>query len=128
MDFPADLKYSEHDEWIRLEGDLAVLGITDYAQDALGELVHVELLVGPGQQVEAGEVVAEVESVKAVAEVYTPVSGEVVAIHDALDGDEELVNSDPYGEGWLLKIRPSDASGVDDLMDAADYELKIAEA
>ena len=124
MNFPEGLLYSAHDEWVRVDGDLLTLGITDYAQDALGELVHVEL-PEVGDTVEAGEALCEVESVKAVAEVFCPVGGEVVEINEALDGEEELVNSDPYGAGWLVKVRFSDASDLDDLMDTASYRAKV---
>ncbi len=127
MNFPADLKYTDHDEWIRVDGDVLTIGISDYAQDALGELVHVEL-PEVGATVAAGDAVCEVESVKAVAEVYTPVGGEIVAVNDALDGDEEKVNEDPYGAGWLFKIRADDLAPLAALLDVAAYEKKIAEA
>ena len=125
MNFPAGLKYTEHDEWARVEGDVVVLGITDFAQDALGELVDVELL-DVGKKVKAGDEVCEVESVKAVASVYAPVSGEVVEVNGDLDGNESSINNDPYGAGWILKIRVSDASGLGSLMDAAAYQAKVA--
>lgn len=124
MNFPDDLLYSDHDEWVRLEGDVITLGISDYAQDALGELVHVEL-PEVGDEVEAGAEICEVESVKAVAEVYCPASGEVIEINEELDGEEETVNSDPYGAGWLIKIRISDPSDLDGLMSVADYRAKV---
>ena len=124
MNFPEGLLYSAHDEWVKVDSDVLTLGITDYAQDALGELVHVEL-PEVGDTVEAGEAVCEVESVKAVAEVFCPVDGEVVEVNEALDGEEELVNSEPYGAGWLLKIRVSDAAGLDELMDTARYRAKV---
>lgn len=127
MNFPDDLKYSDHDEWSRLEGDVVTLGISDYAQDALGELVHVEL-PEVGDETSVGDALCEVESVKAVAEVYSPVDGEVIEVNGALDGEEELVNSDPYGAGWLVKIRVTDPSQLDALMSTADYRAKIASA
>ncbi len=126
MNVPADLKYSENDEWIRVDGEVLTLGITDYAQDALGELVHIEL-PEPGKAVEAGDVICEVESVKAVAEVYSPVAGEIVEINDALDGAEETVNEDPYGEGWLVKIKIIDPAPLDTLLDPPGYEQKTEE-
>lgn len=125
MNFPANLKYSAHDEWVRVEGEVVVVGISDFAQDALGELVHVEL-PDVGKRVSAGDAVCEVESVKAVADVYAPVSGEVIAVNTDLDGNEQRVNDDPYEAGWLFKIRVSDASGLDGLMDLATYRAKIA--
>lgn len=127
MDFPQDLKYSEHDEWIRVDGDVITVGITDYAQDSLGELVFIDL-PEEGDEVSAGDAVCEVESVKAVAEVYSPVDGTIAAVNESLDGAEETVNSDPYGEGWLFKVQASDTGPLDDLMSAADYEKKIEDA
>ena len=125
MSLPTNLKYTDHDEWVRVEGDVIVLGITDYAQDALGELVHIEL-PEVGESFDAGDAVAEVESVKAVAEVYTPVSGTIVEINEDLDGDEESVNRDPYGAGWLFKLKVTDAGPLAKLLDASAYETKIA--
>lgn len=121
---PDNLKYTAHDEWIAVDGDVVTVGITDHAQDALGELVHIEL-PEVGDSFEAGASVCEVESVKAVAEVYTPVSGEVVEVNTELDGAEDSVNSDPYGAGWLFRIRTDDTSPVDELLDADAYASKI---
>jgi glycine cleavage system H protein len=106
MSIPNDRKYTDHDEWARLEGDILTLGITEFAQDALGELVHIEL-PEVGDSLDAGDAACEVESVKAVAEVFSPVGGEVVEVNESLDGEEETVNADPYGAGWLVKIRVS---------------------
>lgn len=124
MTVPADLKYTTHDEWIRVEGDIAIIGITDHAQDALGELVNVEL-PEVGEEFEAGGELGEVESTKAVAEVYTAVGGEVVEVNEALEDEPELINSDPYGAGWLVKIR-IDGGLPDGLLDAAAYSAKLA--
>lgn len=124
MNFPAGLKYSDHDEWFRIEGDLVTIGITAYAQDALGELVHVEL-PEVGDTIAAGDAVCEVESVKAVAEVYCPADAEVVEINEELDGAEETVNSDPYGGGWMVRVRLAEAGSLDGLLDAAAYQAKI---
>ncbi|MCO4743345.1 MAG: glycine cleavage system protein GcvH [Proteobacteria bacterium] len=124
MNFPDDLKYSDHDEWARLDGDVVTLGISDYAQDALGELVHVEL-PEVGDSIAVGEALCEVESVKAVAEVYSPVDGEIIEVNEALDGEEETVNTDPYGAGWLVKIRVTNGSQLDALMSVADYRAKV---
>lgn len=124
MSVPADLLYTAHDEWIRREGDEIVVGITDFAQDQLGELVHVEL-PSVGATLAAGAAACEVESVKAVAEVYTPVSGVITAVNSGLDGDEGQINSDPYGS-WLFRLKVSDDSGLAGLLDAAAYEAKIA--
>lgn len=124
MNLPEDLKYTDHDEWIRVDGDIATLGISDYAQDQMGELVHVEL-PELGVELAAGDVACEVESVKAVAEVFSPISGEVVEVNESLDGAEDTVNSDPYGEGWLVRIRLSDASELNDLLDAVAYQAQL---
>jgi len=123
MNVPDELLYTSHDEWIRREGGEIVVGITDFAQDQLGELVHVEL-PAVGAYVAAGAAVCEVESVKAVAEVYTPVGGEIVAVNAELDGDEGKINSDPYGS-WLFRLKVSDGD-LEGLMDAAAYRAKIA--
>lgn len=126
MNIPSDRKYTTHDEWALLSGDVVTIGITDFAQEALGDLVFIDL-PELGKVISAGDPLCEVESVKAVAEVYAPMGGEVVEINDSLDGSEGQVNSDPYGSGWLVKIRVSDAAELDALMDAAAYEAKVAE-
>lgn len=122
---PAELSFTEHDEWVRQEDDLVVVGITDHAQDALGEIVHVEL-PEVGNEVEAGDEVGEIESVKAVAEIYAPVGGEIVAVNDALDDEPELLNTDAYAN-WIYKIKLSDPDELANLMDAAAYEQKLAD-
>jgi glycine cleavage system H protein len=127
MNLPNDLKYTEHDEWIRVDGDVVTLGISDYAQDQLGELVHVEL-PSVGTTFSAGDAACEVESVKAVAEVFTPVTGEVIAVNEALDGAEDTINRDPYGDGWLIRLRIDDPGELDRLLDVAAYRAKIDEA
>jgi len=122
MNFPKDLKYTNNDEWVRVEGDTAVIGITDYAQDQLSEVVFVEYIVAEGDTAARGDVCATVESVKAAADVYMPVSGEVIAVNEALVDAPETVNSDPYGEAWMIKVKLSDPAELDDLLDAAAYE------
>lgn len=122
---PADLKYLESHEWVRVESDgTLTVGISDHAQAALGDLVFVEVPEA-GRKVKAGEGFAVVESVKAASDVYSPVSGEVIAANPELNATPELVNQDPYGAGWLIKVRPSDPSELSKLLDAAAYE-KIA--
>jgi glycine cleavage system H protein len=121
MTFPEGLKYTEHDEWVAVDGDVATVGITDYAQDQLGELVHVEL-PKVGKTIAQGAVICEVESVKAVAEVYSPVSGTVIEVNGALDDAAEQINADPYGS-WIFKVRLS--APVSGLMDVAAYRAKI---
>jgi glycine cleavage system H protein len=126
MPFPEDLKYTAEHEWLREPGqaDGSVrVGITSYAQDALGDIVFVQL-PEVGETVSSGAVVGELESTKSVSEVYAPVGGEVVARNEALDATPELVNTDPYGDGWLFEIAP-DNSGSTDLLDAATYEASL---
>ena len=121
--YPEDLKYTSEHEWVREPGeaDSSVrVGITHFAQDALGDIVYVSL-PDVGTEIEGGAAVGELESTKSVSDVYAPVSGRVVARNEALDGAPELVNSDPYGEGWLFEIVPSDATALGGLMDAATY-------
>ncbi len=127
MKFPPDLKYSDHDEWVRTEGDEAVIGITAFAQDALGELVFIDL-PEVGAALAVGDVLCEVESVKAVAEVYASFDCQVIAVNEELDGAEENVNNDPYGAGWLVRVKIVDGSGLDSLLDADAYQAKIADA
>ena len=124
---PSNLKYTSEHEWVRSPGeaDSSVrVGITDYAQDALGDIVYVSL-PEVGAEVESGSAVGELESTKSVSDVYAPVSGKVVARNDALDGSPELVNSDPYGDGWLFEVAPSDEPELDGLMDAAAYQASV---
>ena len=119
---PADLKYLASHEWVRVEADgVLTVGISDHAQSALGDLVFVET-PELGRQLTAGEAFAVVESVKAASDVYSPVTGEVLAVNDALSATPELINESPYGEGWLMKIRPSDASELSKLLDAPAYQ------
>jgi glycine cleavage system H protein len=115
------LRFTTDHEWIRLQGDLAVIGITDYAQSQLGDVVYVEL-PEIGRQVEKGKEAAVVESVKAASEVYAPVSGEVAEVNDAITADPAKVNADPMGEGWFIKLRLSDPEELDGLMDEEAYQ------
>lgn len=127
-DIPADLLYSEEHEYLKPtdEEGVYLVGITDYAQGELGDIVFVEL-PGVGDQLGKGEVFGTVEAVKAVSDLYSPVDGEVVAINDALDGDPSLVNSDPYGDGWMLRLRISDPSQLDELLGPDEYASHIGE-
>jgi glycine cleavage system H protein len=125
--YPEDLKYTSEHEWVRSPGEVegsVRIGITDYAQDALGDIVYVSL-PEVGTDVENGSAVGELESTKSVSDVYAPLAGSVVARNEALDATPELVNSDPYGEGWLFEIVPSDAAAVDALMDAEAYRSSV---
>ena len=119
--YPDDLKYHAEHDWARIEGDEATLGITWYAQDQLGEVVYFDP-PAVGASLSKDQPYAEIESVKAVSDVVAPLSGEVTAVNEALSDAPETVNEDPYGDGWLVRIRLSDAAEVDDLMDAATYE------
>jgi glycine cleavage system H protein len=120
------LRFTKDHEWVRLDGDLAVIGITDYAQSQLGDVVYVEL-PEPGHRVEQGKEAAVVESVKAASEVYAPVSGEVAEVNDALAADPAKVNADPLGEGWFMKLRLDDPKQLDGLMDEAAYQRFVEE-
>jgi glycine cleavage system H protein len=123
---PAELRYLKSHEWARLEDDGTItVGISDHAQQALGDLVFVET-PEPGRRVNAGEACAVVESVKAASDVYSPVTGEVIAGNAALGGQPELINSDPYGEGWIMRIRPDDKAQFASLLDAKAYQAALA--
>jgi glycine cleavage system H protein len=126
--YPDDLKYTAEHEWVRTPGESAGsvrIGITDYAQEALGDIVYVQL-PEVGETVTAGAAVGELESTKSVSDVYSPVSGEVVARNDALDATPELVNTDPYGAGWLFEVAAGDGAAGSELMDAAAYQQLVA--
>jgi glycine cleavage system H protein len=127
MDFPDDLKYSREHEWVLVEGDTATVGISAHAENQLGDVVFVEL-PAVGDTVSKDEAMGVVESVKAVSDIYAPVSGTVTEVNDDLPDNTELVNDDPYGDGWMVKIEMSDASDLDDLMDTEEYQQFIAEA
>ena len=122
---PGDLHYTKEHEWVRVDGDEAVVGITHFAADQLGDIVFVEL-PAVGRSLEQHATFGVVESVKAVSDLFAPLSGEVTATNDALGGQAELVNSDPYGEGWMLRIRLADAGQLGELLDAAAYEQLVA--
>ena len=122
MKTPAELKYTKNDEWVRVEGDIVVVGITDYAQDQLSDIVFVEIVALEGDSLDQGETCAVIESVKAAADVYLPVGGEIIAINESLMDSPELVNEDPFGNAWLIKIKMSDPSQLEALMDADTYQ------
>lgn len=127
MSVPPELRYTKEHEWLRLEGHEATVGITAYAAEQLGDIVFVEL-PEVGRRLEQFATFGVVESVKAVSDLYAPISGEVVAVNEALADRPELVNDDPYGEGWLIRVRPQNPAEADTLLDAAAYEQLIAEA
>ena len=124
MVFPGDIRYTSEHEWIRVEGDEAYVGITDYAQSELGEIVFVDVPT-LGETVGQGEVFGSIEAVKTVSDLHLPVTGEVLEINGALDAQPELVNNDPYGEGWIIRIAVKDVAELDKLMDAKAYEASL---
>lgn len=126
MNFPTNVKYTDEHEWIRPEGEIAFVGITDYAQDQLGDIVFVDVTT-EGETLEKGEVFGSIEVVKTVSDLFLPVGGEVLEINPALEEQPELVNKDPYGEGWIIKIKMSDPTELESLMDAEAYKQIINE-
>jgi glycine cleavage system H protein len=126
MEFPDGLRYSAEHEWVRVDGTRATVGITDFAQDALGDVVYVNLPESGAPVVKMAGC-AEVESTKSVSDIYAPVAGTIVAVNDALDAAPEQINQDPYGEGWLFAVEMSDPSDLDGLMDAAAYRALVEE-
>ncbi|MDZ4826165.1 MAG: glycine cleavage system protein GcvH [Actinomycetota bacterium] len=124
MSIPADLRYSVEHEWVRVEGNLATIGITDFAQDSLGDVVYVQL-PEMGSTVDAAAAISEIESTKSVSDIYAPVSGTVSAVNERLGEQPELVNQDPYGDGWIFSVELSDPAQVEALLDAAGYHKLI---
>lgn len=124
MNIPAELKYTKDHEWVKLEGDIATIGITEFAQSELGDIVYVEIET-EGETLDQEEVFGSVEAVKTVSDLFMPVSGEIIEFNGDLDKDPELVNSDPYGKGWMIKVKMTNASEVDGLLDAAGYTALV---
>ena len=124
MNVPQNLKYTKDHEWVVVEGDIATIGITDFAQSELGDIVFVDITT-EGETLDQEEVFGSVEAVKTVSDLFMPISGEIIELNEKLDGDPELVNSDPYGDGWMIKVKITDASQLNDLLDAAAYEALI---
>ncbi len=124
MLFPEELKYTEDHEWVRLEGDTATVGITDHAQNELGDIVYIDVTT-VGESLTKSEVFGSVEAVKTVSDLFLPVAGEVLEVNAALDGTPEAVNNDPYGDGWIIKMKVADASELDGLMSAEDYKTFV---
>ena len=125
MNNPKDLRYTADHEWLRLEGDVATVGITDYAQGELGDIVFVEIET-EGESLDAEEVFGTIEAVKTVSDLFLPVAGEVLEFNEALEDDPSLINSDAYGEGWIIKLKVSDVADVENLMDADAYAASLA--
>ena len=126
MSYPSDYRYTKEHEWVRVEGDVATVGITDYAQHELGDVVYVEL-PKPGAKLNAGQSFGTVESVKSVSDIYAPVAGEVTEVNSSLSETPEAINKDPHGKAWLIKLKLADSSAVGKLMNAAAYEAFIAD-
>ena len=124
MNFPQNLKYTNEHEWIRVEGDIAYVGITDYAQEQLGDIVFVDIPT-VGETLEAGETFGTIEVVKTISDLFLPLAGEILEQNEALEENPELVNKDPYGEGWLIKMKPDADADFDSLLDAAAYKALI---
>ncbi len=124
MEFPKNLKYTNDHEWVRVEGDTAYIGITDFAQKELGDIVYVEIET-VGQNLGQGEVFGTVEAVKTVSDLFMPLSGEIIEMNQKIESNPELVNSDPYGDGWMIKIKLSKADELNDILSAADYEALV---
>lgn len=124
MNVPNDLKYTKSHEWVKLDGEIATIGITDYAQSELGDVVFVELPAG-GRAVNAGESFGSVESVKTVSDMYAPISGEIIETNGDLGSNSDLINTDPYGKGWVIKMRIKDRGEADNLMDADAYKAEL---
>ena len=124
MNFPQNLKYTNEHEWIRVDGDIAYVGIPDYAQAQLGDIVFVDIPT-VGETLEAGETFGTIEVVKTISDLFLPIAGEVLEQNEALEENPELVNKDPYGEGWLIKVKPADVKAVEDLLDAEAYKAVV---
>lgn len=124
MNIPSELKYTKDHEWIKIEGDIATVGITDFAQGELGDIVYVEVET-VDETLDAEEVFGTVEAVKTVSDLFLPLSGEIIEFNENLEDEPEKVNTDPYGDGWMIKIKFSDASQIDDLLSAEDYKALI---
>ncbi|THD69571.1 glycine cleavage system protein GcvH [Robertkochia marina] len=124
MNIPSELKYTKDHEWVKIEGDIATVGITDFAQGELGDIVYVEVET-VDEELEREEVFGTVEAVKTVSDLFLPVSGEIIEFNEALEEEPEMVNSDPYGEGWMIKIKMTDTSEVEDLMSSDDYKQLV---
>jgi glycine cleavage system H protein len=124
MSIPTNLKYTKDHEWVSIDGDIATIGITDFAQGELGDIVYVEIET-EGETLEAEEVFGSVEAVKTVSDLFLPLSGEIIEFNSELDANPELVNSDPYGKGWMVKVKIQDAAEASNLLDAAAYEALV---
>lgn len=126
MNFPSELKYTKDHEWVKLEGDIAIVGITEFAQNELGDIVYVEVDT-VGETIEAGEVFGTIEAVKTVSDLFLPLSGEIVELNEVIEDAPEKVNEDPYGDGWIIKLKVSDVAAFDTLLSAEEYSGEIGQ-
>lgn len=124
MNIPTDLRYTSDHEWIRLKGDIATIGVTDYAQGELGDIVFVEVET-EGEELDAEEVFGTIEAVKTVSDLFLPVAGEIVEFNEALENDPSIINNDPFGDGWIIKVKVQDTADIDGLMDADSYAASL---
>jgi glycine cleavage system H protein len=124
MNIPAELKYTKDHEWVKIEGDIATVGITEFAQSELGDIVYVEIET-VGETIAQEEIFGSIEAVKTVSDLFMPISGEILELNEELDGNPELVNSDPYGAGWMVKVKISDASEIENLLDSEAYKSLV---
>lgn len=124
MNVPANLKYTKDHEWVKLEGNIAIVGVTDFAQSELGDIVYIEVET-KGENLNHEEIFGSIEAVKTVSDLFMPISGEIIEVNEELDRNPELVNTDPYGDGWMIKVAVSDASEMDRLLSADEYEQLI---
>ncbi len=127
MNIPVELKYSQNDEWVRLQGNVGTIGISDYAQEQLSDIVYVEIIAEVGSEIQKGEICATIESVKAAADVYAPVSGKIIEVNEQLPDSPETLNTDPYGSAWMIKMEISDPSEFESLMSSEEYQTKLQE-
>ena len=125
MNIPSELHYTKDHEWVKIDGDVATVGVTDFAQGELGDIVYVDVET-EGESLNAGDVFGTVEAVKTVSDLFMPLAGQVTELNESLDSQPELVNSDPYGDGWMIKIRVNDSGEFDNLMNAADYQSMVS--
>ena len=127
MEVPEKLKYSNDHEWVKIEGDVGFIGVTDYAQSELGDIIYLDITASIGIDVKKDDAIGSIEAVKTVTDVYSPISGRLIDVNLSINDNPSLVNEDPYGEGWILKIEPSDIKELDELLDADAYQKLIGE-
>ncbi|HQY21165.1 MAG TPA: glycine cleavage system protein GcvH [Ignavibacteria bacterium] len=125
MNFPAALKYTKEHEWLKLDGDVCIIGVTDYAQSELGDIIYLDITTDVGSEVSAGDVIGSIEAVKTVSEVFSPISGKMLEINSGVNDNPSVVNTDPYDGGWIVKIQPANMDEVSNLLSSEDYKALI---